>query len=177
MLRCSAWRARRKCPPARRSVARPSRTARTSAAAGAPRRSIWTRPVACAASPLSAARASWTMRAVLRLSTTRTTCAAWMPTVWSCRSVSPLCGATCWPAPRWNSAVARVPLPIPRPIRPPSPTSLWAATSTPARVLPSMPSPPATRPPCPSIALCSRALRLPSAATSAATLLSTATMS
>lgn len=38
-LRCSAWRVRRRCPPARRSVARPSRTARTSAAAGAPRRS------------------------------------------------------------------------------------------------------------------------------------------
>ena len=176
-LRCSAWRAMPRCLPARRSVARPLRMARTSAADGAPRRFTWTRPVACAASPSSAARVSLTTRAVLRPSTTRTICAVSMPTVSSCRLASPLCGATCWLAPRWSSAAARAPWPIPRLTRPPNPTSLWAATSTPAPALPSMPLPPATRLPCPSIALCSRAPRSPSAATSAATPRSTATMS
>ena len=140
-----------------------------------PRRSFWTRPAVCAASPLSAARASTMTRAVLRPSTTRTTCAASMPTVWSCPSASPSCGATCWLAPRWSLAVARVPLPIPRPTRPPNPTSLWVVTSTPAPALPSTPSPPVTRPPCPSIALCSRDPRSLSAATSAATPRLTAT--
>lgn len=112
-LRCSAWRARPRCPPARRSVARPLRTALTSAAAGAPRRFTWTRPVVCAVSPSSAARVSLTTRAGLRPSTTRTICAASMPTAWSCRLASPLCGATCWLAPRWSSAAARVLLPTP----------------------------------------------------------------
>lgn len=176
MLRCSAWRARLRCPPARRSVAKPSRMVLTSAAAGVPRRFTWTMRVVCAASPSSAARASLTTRAVLRPSTTRTTCAASMPTASSCRLASPLCGATCWLAPRWSLAAARVPLPIRRRTRPLSPTSLWAATSTPAPALPSTPSPPVTRPLCPSIALCSRAPRSPSAATSAATPRSTATM-
>lgn len=142
-----------------------------------PRRFTWTRPVVCAVSPSSAARVSLTTRAGLRPSTTRTICAASMPTAWSCRLASPLCGATCWLAPRWSSAAARVLLPTPRPIRPLSPTSLWAATSTPVRALPSTPSPPVTRPPCPSIALCSRDPRSPSAATSATTPRSTATMS
>lgn len=141
-----------------------------------PRRFTWTRPVMCAASPSSAARVSLTTRAVLRPSTMRTICVVSMPTVSSCRLASPLCGATCWLAPRWSLAAVRVPLPILRPTRPPSQTSLWAATSTPVRVLPSMPSPPATRPPCPSIALCSRGPRSPSAATSAATPRLTATM-
>ena len=63
---------------------------------------------------------------------------------------------------------------IPRPIRPPSPTSLWAATSTPARSSPSTPSPLVTRPRFPSTASC-RARRSPSAAIPAPTASSTAT--
>ena len=80
---------------------------------GSPRRFTWTRPVVCAVSPSSAARVSLTTRAGLRPSTTRTICAASMPTAWSCRLASPLCGATCWLAPRWSSAAARVLLPTP----------------------------------------------------------------
>ena len=46
----------------------------------APRRFTWTRPVVCAVSPSSAARVSLTTWAVLRPSTTRTTCVVSMPT-------------------------------------------------------------------------------------------------